>query len=98
MNAVEREPVETRVFNPIASEASYKLKQRSYRKTKLKKIRGDFIRELMDAQSRAPLKLLGSPQHYCIEGNARTIFRAIFSVVIREGFLIRYGKSFFLIA
>ena len=34
MNAVEREPVETRVLNPTASEASFKLKQRSYRKTK----------------------------------------------------------------
>ena len=33
-NAVEREPVETRVLNPIASEASYKPKLRSYRKTK----------------------------------------------------------------
>ena len=28
MNAVEREPVETRVLNPTASEASYKPKQR----------------------------------------------------------------------
>ena len=37
LNAVEREPVETRVLNPNASEASYKPKQRSYRKTKLKK-------------------------------------------------------------
>ena len=36
MNAVEREPVETRVLNPIASEASYKPEQRGYRKTKLK--------------------------------------------------------------
>ena len=35
-NAVEREPVETRVLNPNASEASYKAKQRSYRKTKLR--------------------------------------------------------------
>ena len=33
MNAGEREPVETRVFNPNVSEASYKPKQRSYRKT-----------------------------------------------------------------
>ena len=31
MNAIEREPVPTRVFNPNASEASYKPKQRSYR-------------------------------------------------------------------
>ena len=38
MNTVEREPVPTRVFNPTASEASYKPKQRSYGKTKLKKI------------------------------------------------------------
>ena len=38
MNAVEREPVETRVLNPTASEASYKPKQRSYRTTNLKKI------------------------------------------------------------
>ena len=37
MNAVEREPVKTRVFSPTASEASYKPKQRSYRKTDLKK-------------------------------------------------------------
>ena len=37
MNAVEHEPVETRVLNPTASEASYKPKQRSYRKTNLKK-------------------------------------------------------------
>ena len=37
MNAVEREPVETRVLNPTASEASYKPEQRSYRKTNLKK-------------------------------------------------------------
>ena len=36
LNAVEREPVETRVLNPIAREASYKPKQRSYRKTNLK--------------------------------------------------------------
>ena len=36
MNAVEREPVETRVLNPTASEASYKPKQRSYRKTNRK--------------------------------------------------------------
>ena len=35
LNAVEREPVETRVLNPNASEASYKPKQRSCRKTKL---------------------------------------------------------------
>ena len=57
LNAVEREPVETRVLNPNATEASYKPKQRSYSKTKLNKIifllsfflggfcRGDFIRE-----------------------------------------------------
>ena len=31
LNAVEREPVETKVLNPNASEASYKPKQRSYR-------------------------------------------------------------------
>ena len=37
LNAVEREPVPTRVLNPNASEASYKPKQRSYRKMKLKK-------------------------------------------------------------
>ena len=37
MNAVERKPVETRVLNPTASEASYKPKQHSYRKTNLKK-------------------------------------------------------------
>ena len=37
MNAIECEPVPTRVLNPNASEASYKPKQRSYRKTNLKK-------------------------------------------------------------
>ena len=37
MNAIERKPVETRVLNPTASEATYKPKQRSYRKTNLKK-------------------------------------------------------------
>ena len=37
MNAVEPEPVETRVLNPTASEASYKPKQRSYIKTNLQK-------------------------------------------------------------
>ena len=41
LNAVERESVPTRVLNPNASEASYKLKQRSYRKTKLKKTGGE---------------------------------------------------------
>ena len=35
LNVVEREPVPTRVLNPNASEAIYKPKQRSYRKTKL---------------------------------------------------------------
>ena len=58
---VEREPVPTRVLNPNASEASYKPKQRNYRKMKLERLlfcfnfsggfwsegfcRGDFIRE-----------------------------------------------------
>ena len=37
MNVVEREPVPTRVVNPNANEASYTPKQRSYRKTNLKK-------------------------------------------------------------
>ena len=37
LNAVEREPVETRVLNPIASEASYKPKQRSIQKNESKK-------------------------------------------------------------
>ena len=37
MNAVVREPVKTRVLNPTASEASYKLKQLRYRKINLKK-------------------------------------------------------------
>ena len=32
LNAIERKPVPTRVLNPNASEASYKLKQSSYRK------------------------------------------------------------------
>jgi len=37
LDAVEREPVKTRVLNPTASEASYKPEQLSYRKTNLKK-------------------------------------------------------------
>ena len=37
MNVVEREPVETRVINPTASERSYKPKQRSCRTTNLQK-------------------------------------------------------------
>ena len=37
MNAVEREPVDARVLNPTAGEATYKPKQRSYRTTNLKK-------------------------------------------------------------
>ena len=45
LNAVERKPVPTRVHNPNASEASYKSKQRSYRKMKLKKIIFLFFRE-----------------------------------------------------
>jgi len=50
LNAVEHEPVETRVLNLNASEATYKPKQRGYRKTKLKKFifmffPGDFILE-----------------------------------------------------
>ena len=37
MNAVECKPVPTIVLNPNASEATYKPKQRSYRKINLKK-------------------------------------------------------------
>ena len=37
LNVVEHEPVPSRVLNPNASEASYKPKQRSYRRTNLKK-------------------------------------------------------------
>ena len=39
LDAVERESVPTRVLNPTANEASYKPKQRSCEKTKLKKIK-----------------------------------------------------------
>ena len=52
LNAVEREPVPTRIINPNASKASYKPKQRSYRKTKLhfffRRVffRGDFVGEI----------------------------------------------------
>ena len=41
LNAVEREPVPTSVLNSSESEASYKPKQLSYRKTKLKKSSGE---------------------------------------------------------
>ena len=37
MNAVEREPIPTRVLNPNASEASYKPKQRMLQKNEAKK-------------------------------------------------------------
>ena len=46
MNAVEREPVPIRVLNPNASEVSYKPKQRSYKKTDLKK---NFWRQIVPA-------------------------------------------------
>ena len=38
MNVVEREPVETRVLNPTASEASYNPKKRSNRKKRKKNV------------------------------------------------------------
>ena len=46
LNVIEREPVPTKVLNPNAIEASYKSKQRSYRKTKVKKktLRPNFRR------------------------------------------------------
>ena len=52
LNAVEREPVLTRVINPNASEASYKPIQHSYRKMKLNIFhfnffRGDFGRGIL---------------------------------------------------
>ena len=53
LNVVEREPVPTRVLNPNTSEASYKPKQRSYRKTKLHLFfqgdfgRGDFVGRIL---------------------------------------------------
>ena len=44
LNAIEHEPVPTRVLNPYACEASNKTKQRSYRKTKLKfLLQGDHM-------------------------------------------------------
>ena len=46
LNAVEREPVETRVLNPTASGASYKPKQRSYRKMNLKNSRPDLLDQI----------------------------------------------------
>ena len=42
LNAIERQPVLTTVLNPNASEASYKQKQCSYRKTKLTFFSGGF--------------------------------------------------------
>ena len=53
MNAVEREPVETRVLNATASEASYKPKQRSYRTTNLKKLNSPGA-EMSSAEMVAP--------------------------------------------
>ena len=44
LNFVEREPVETRVLNLNASEASYKPKQRSYKK---KKFGGNLVRGIL---------------------------------------------------
>ena len=43
LNAVEREPVPSRVLNPTASKGSYKTKQRSCGKAKLKKIKQIII-------------------------------------------------------
>ena len=57
LNTVERKPVPTRFLNPNASEASYKPKQRSYRKTKLNFFffRGNFSRGILSGYSQINL-------------------------------------------
>ena len=68
MNAVEREPVETRVLNPTASEASYKPKQRSYRTTNLKK---KFRRRIVPAP-KCPAPKCPAPKRRQRIGGAET--------------------------
>ena len=67
MNAVEPEPVETRVLNPNAGEARHKPKQRSYRKTNLKFFyfffrgdfgRGDFVKGILSVNHQVTLFLV----------------------------------------
>merc|ERR1719452_359327 len=72
LNAVEREPVETRVLNPNASEASYKPKQRGYKKTKLKKIfisiffRGDFVGGILSWNLLSVVLLIKVQEVHCV--------------------------------
>ena len=68
MNAVEREPVETRVLNPTASEASYKPKHRSYRKTNLKK---KFWHQIVPAP-KCPVPKCPAPKRWRRIGDAKT--------------------------
>ena len=69
MNAVEHEPFETRVLNPTASEASYKPKQRSYRKTNLKKKK--FWRPIVPAP-KCPVPKCPTPKRRRRIGDAET--------------------------
>ena len=68
MNAVERKPVPTRVLNPNVSEASYKPKQRRYRKTNLKK---KFWRQIVPA-TKFPAPKCTAPNRRRPNGGAET--------------------------
>ena len=78
MNAGEREPVETRVLNPTASEASYKPKQRSYRTTNLKKnvlLPNSPGAEMSSAETAAPnrRRRVGGAETYPTQGTRRKL-------------------------
>ena len=96
MNAVECEPVETRVLNLNASDASYKPKQRSYRKTNLKISSSDRVpapkcpapkcpRHFPDAaQSVAPKRT--RPENNRLKKKVSKIFRQSKKDIIRTYF------------
>ena len=69
MNAVERDPVPTRVPHPSSSKASYKPKQRSYRKTNLKKevLAPDSPGTQMSGAQTA------APNRWCRNGDAESV-------------------------
>ena len=90
MNAVEREPVLTRVLNPKASEASYKPKQRSYRKTNLKKkvLAPDSLGAQMSGAQTAAPKLPDPPHElpcscFFLLGNKNKFMYIFFSCCIK---------------
>ena len=98
MNAVEREPVPTRVLNPNASEASYKPKQRSYRKTNIKK---KFWRRMVPAP-KCPAPKCPAPKRRRRIGDAESAApkrtrpqNIIYKIITRKKKItnIRYGSG-----